>query len=67
MIVAIAYGLAAMFTFNPKEQAATITAYIVQVTMGTTSHTARPYQSIFARRKGLAPFTMTLGFNLVGI
>lgn len=64
MIVAIAAGQQPTFTFNPKEQAATITAYIVQVTMGDQPHGTTGYQSIFAA--GLALFTMTLGFNLVG-
>ena len=65
MIVAIAAGQQPIFTVNPLEQAATITAYIVQVSMGDQPHGTIGYQSVFAA--GLTLFIMTLGFNLVGI
>lgn len=64
MIVAIAAGQKPTFTINPAEQAATITAYIVQVTGGDQPHGTIGYQSIFAA--GLTLFVMTLGFNLLG-
>ncbi len=64
MVVAIAAGLQPIFTFNPLEPAATITAYIVQVAMGDLPHGSIGYQSIFAA--GLVLVLMTLGFNVVG-
>jgi phosphate transport system permease protein len=64
MVVAIAAGLQPNFTFNPMEQAATITAYIVQVSQGDLPHGSLGYQSIFA--VGLTLALMTLGFNIAG-
>lgn len=64
MIVAIAAGNQPKLTLDPTEGAATITAYIVQVSLGDLPHGSLEYQSIFAA--GIALFIMTLGFNLVG-
>jgi phosphate transport system permease protein len=64
MIVAIAAGMQPKFTFNPTEQAATITAYIVQVSLGDLPHGSIGYQSVFAA--GLTLFCMTLVFNVGG-
>jgi phosphate transport system permease protein len=64
MIVAIAAGLQPRFTLNPLESAATVTAFIVQVSLGDLPHGSIGYQSIFAA--GAMLFLMTLGFNLVG-
>ncbi len=64
MIVAIAAGMKPTFTLNPTQPAATITAYIVQVSMGDLPHGSVGYQSIFAA--GLVLFLMTLGFNILG-
>jgi phosphate transport system permease protein len=64
MIVAIAAGQNANFTFNPMEGAATITAYIVQISMGDLPHDSIAYQSIFA--VGLVLFLITLLFNVLG-
>ena len=64
MIVAIAAGMQPNLTFNPAEPAQTITAYIVQVSLGDLPHGSIGYQSIFAA--GLTLFVMTLGFNIVG-
>jgi len=64
MVVAIAAGLQPNFTFNPLEQAATMTAYIVQVSQGDLPHGSIAYQSIFA--VGLTLALMTLGFNVAG-
>jgi phosphate transport system permease protein len=64
MVVAIAAGLQPNLTFNPTEQAATITAYIVQVALGDLPHGSIGYQSIFAA--GLVLVIMTLGFNIFG-
>lgn len=64
MIVAVAAGMQPNLTFNPMDQAATITAYIVQVAKGDLPHGSVGYQTIFAA--GLALFLLTLVFNLLG-
>ncbi|MDX2131906.1 MAG: phosphate ABC transporter permease subunit PstC [Planctomycetota bacterium] len=64
MIVAIAAGGKPNLTIDPTEAAATITAYIVQVSQGDLPHRSVGYESIFAA--GLTLFVMTLGFNLLG-
>ena len=64
MIVAVAAGMQPNLTLNPAQPAATITAFIVQVSLGDLPHGGIGYQSIFAA--GLTLFGMTLLFNLVG-
>jgi phosphate transport system permease protein len=64
MVVAVAAGMQPQFTMNPTEPAATITAYIVQVSLGDVEHGSTAYQSIFAA--GLALMVMTLAFNIGG-
>jgi len=64
MIVAIAAGQQPNLTLNPMEGAATITAYIVQVSLGDLPHGSIAYQSIFAA--GLTLMAMTLAFNIGG-
>jgi phosphate transport system permease protein len=64
MVVAVAAGQQPNFTFDPREPAATITAYIVQVAMGDLPHGSIGYQSIFAA--GLVLVVLTLGFNILG-
>jgi phosphate transport system permease protein len=64
MIVAIAAGTQPNLTFDPREGAATITAFIVQVSLGDLPHGSIGYQSIFAA--GLVLFCMTLLFNVIG-
>ena len=64
MVVAIAAGMQPTLTFNPTEPAATITAYIVQVSLGDLPHYSIGYQSIFAA--GLVLMLMTLVFNVIG-
>ena len=64
MVVAIAGGLQPNLTFNPSEGAATITAFIVQVSLGDLPHGSIGYQSIFAA--GLALMVLTLLFNIAG-
>jgi phosphate transport system permease protein len=64
MVVAIAAGQQPNLTFDPTEAAATITAYIVQVTKGDVPHESIAYQSIFAA--GLTLFVLTLLFNVLG-
>jgi len=64
MVVAIAAGMQPNLTFDPREPAATITAYIVQVSLGDLPHGSIGYQSIFAA--GLVLMFITLIFNVVG-
>jgi len=64
MVVAIAAGMMANLTFNPTEPAATITAFIVQVSLGDLPHDSIGYQSIFAA--GLVLMLMTLVLNVIG-
>ncbi len=64
MIVAIAAGMQPQLTLNPSEPAATITAYIVQVSLGDLPHGSIGYQSIFAA--GVVLFALTLCLNIVG-
>jgi phosphate transport system permease protein len=64
MIVAIAAGLQPNLTFNPTEPAATITAYIVQVSLGDIPYGSVAYETIFAA--GLTLLLMTLVFNILG-
>jgi phosphate transport system permease protein len=64
MVVAIAAGLQPNLTWNPMEPAATIAAYIVQVSLGDLPHGSLEYQTIFAA--GLTLVLMTLVLNIVG-
>ena len=64
MIVAVAAGLQPNLTWNPTESAATITAFIVQVSLGDLPHDSIGYQSIFAA--GLVLLVVTLAFNVAG-
>lgn len=64
MIVAIAAGLNANFSFNPMEGAATLTAYIAQVSIGDVPHGSIGYRSIFAA--GLMLLVLTLVLNVIG-
>jgi phosphate transport system permease protein len=64
MVVAIAAGQNTNFTFNPMEAAATLTAYIAQVSLGDLDHGSVAYRSIFAA--GLILLVMTLILNVTG-
>lgn len=64
MVVAIAAGQQPNLTFDPREPAATITAYIVQVALGDLPHGSLAYQTIFAA--GLVLLLITLAFNIAG-
>ena len=63
MIVAIAAGQQPKMTLNPLESIETMTAYIVQVSLGDTPQQSLAYQTIFA--VGALLFTLTLAMNLV--
>ncbi len=64
MVVAVAAGMQPNLTWNPMEPAATITTYIVQVSLGDLPHGSLGYQTIFAA--GLVLLLMTLFFNIAG-
>jgi phosphate transport system permease protein len=64
MVVAIAAGMQPTMTLDPTKPAATITAYIVQVSLGDLPHDSIGYQTIFAA--GLTLMLMTLAFNVAG-
>jgi len=64
MVVAIAAGQNPNLTFDPTEGAATMTTYIVQVSLGDLPHGSIGYQTIFA--VGLTLFVITLLFNIAG-
>ena len=64
MIVKIAAGATPNLTLNPLESIQTITAYIVQVSLGETPHGSLEYKTIFA--VGLLLFAMTLVMNIAG-
>ncbi len=64
MVVAIAAGMMPNFTFDPTEPVQTLTAYIVQVSLGDVPHGTIEYKTIFAA--GMTLFMMTLIFNIIG-
>jgi phosphate transport system permease protein len=63
MIVAIAAGQQPRLTANPLVPIETMTAYIVQVSLGDTPQGTLEYRTIFA--VGMLLFLMTLALNLV--
>lgn len=64
MVVAIAAGMQPNLTLNPLEPAATITAFIVQVSLGDLPHGSIGYQSIYVA--GLSLLCVTFIFNILG-
>jgi phosphate transport system permease protein len=65
MVVAIAAGMQPNLTLDPTQPAATITAFIVQVSLGDLPHGSIGYQSIYVA--GLTLLIFTLGFNIIGM
>ncbi len=65
MLVTIAAGQQPNLTLNPLEPVQTMTAYIVQVSLGDVPHGSLGYRTIFA--VGLSLFLITLVFNLFGL
>lgn len=65
MIVAIAAGATPNLTLNPLESVQTMTAFIVQVSMGEVVFGSIEYQTIFA--VGLTLFAITLLMNIASI
>lgn len=65
MIVAIAAGQQANLTLNPLQAVETMTAYIVQISLGDTPHGTLEYKTIFAVAAAL--FAMTFVLNCCSI
>ncbi len=65
MIVAIAAGQQPVLTLDPRVPIETMTAYIVQVSLGDTPHGTLEYSTIFA--VGSMLFVITLTFNLIAL
>lgn len=63
MIVTLAAGATPNMTVNPLESIQTMTAYIVQVSLGDTPHGSIEYGSIFA--VGMTLFVITFMLNIV--
>jgi phosphate transport system permease protein len=60
MVVAIAAGQQPTLTLDPREAVETITAYIVQVSLGDVQHGSMEYKTIFAAGITLFLFTFLL-------
>ncbi len=65
MIVAIAAGQRPILTLDPRRAIETMTAYIVQVSLGDTPHGTLEFRTIFV--VGLVLFLLTLVLNLLAI
>ena len=63
MIVAIAAGQQPRLTLDPRVPIETMTAYIVQISMGDTPAGTLEYRTIFV--VGAALFVITFGMNLM--
>lgn len=64
MAVTLAAGATPRLTGNPLESIQTMTAYIVQVSMGDAPHGTVEYRTLFA--VGALLFVITLGMNILG-
>lgn len=64
MIVAMAAGMRPVLTADPREPVQTLTAYIVQVSLGDTPAGSVEFHTIFA--VGLTLFALTLAMNWLG-
>ncbi len=65
MIVAIAAGQRPILTLDPRRAIETMTAYIVQVSLGDVPHGTLEFRTIFA--VGLVLFLFTLALNLLAM
>ena len=63
MAVTIAAGATPNMTLNPLESIQTMTAYIVQASLGDTPHGTVAYQTLFA--VGMTLFLITLAMNVL--
>ena len=65
MIVAIAAGQQPLLHFDPLQPVETMTAYIVQVSLGDTPHGTLEYHTLFA--VAMVLFVLTLALNMVSV
>ena len=63
MAVVLTVGTKPQFTFDPTESVQTMTAFIVQISIGETAQGSVEYKSLFA--VGATLFAMTFGLNLI--
>ena len=63
MAVTIAAGAMPNLTLNPMESIETMTAYIVQASLGDTPHGTIAYKTLYA--VGMTLFLITLGMNIL--
>jgi phosphate transport system permease protein len=63
MAVVLTVGTKPQFTFDPTESVQTMTAFIVQISIGETAQGSLEFKSLFA--VGATLFAMTLGLNLL--
>ena len=63
MAVVLTVGTKPQFTFDPTESVQTMTAFIVQISIGETAQGSLEFKSLFA--VGATLFVMTLGLNLL--
>lgn len=63
MIVVLAAGATPNLTWDPLESVQTMTAYIVQISLGDTPQGSLEFKTIFA--VGMTLFLMTLGMNVL--
>ena len=64
MLVTIAAGATPRLTFNPLESIQTMTAFIVQLSLGETPHGSLEFNTIFA--VGIMLFALTITMNIIG-
>ena len=67
MIVAIAAGQQPLLHFNPLQPVETMTAYIVQVSLGDTPHGTIEYHTLFAAAMMLFLLTLTLNMASMAV
>jgi phosphate transport system permease protein len=65
MAVTLAAGATPRLTLNPLESIQTMSAYIVQVSLGDTPHGSVEYQTLFA--VGATLFLVTLVMNMAAL
>lgn len=65
MIVALAAGQSPNWTLNPLETVETVTAFIVQVSLGDTPYGSVEYRTLFA--VGMLLFVLTFAMNVLSV
>ena len=65
MAVVLTVGTKPQFTFDPTQSVQTMTAFIVQISIGETAQGSIEYKSLFA--VGATLFVMTFALNALSI